>query len=201
MEEPEVVTQRESQIARVFRPLGRGPMRREQALRAAQILGVHWTTLYRMRARSLRDPRTSSLIADPGGRKRDPQRLVPEVEAVVSEVVERWLPRQSALAHPILDTHMEVRTRCTSVGLKPPSRNTIPRRMEAHRQAELALLQLVAGLHRSESVWTREVSVEQHAALFGAESSPICASTASFSGRACRRHPGGRTPCPMSFKS
>jgi len=66
--------------------------------------------------------------------------LVPEVEAVVSEVVERWLPRQSALAHPILDTHMEVRRRCTSVGLKPPSRNTIQRRVEAHRQAHLALL-------------------------------------------------------------
>jgi hypothetical protein len=36
------------------------------------------------------------------------------------------MPRQRELAHPILDAHMEVRSRCRQLGLKPPSRNTAP---------------------------------------------------------------------------
>ena len=134
------ITDREIAIARVLRPLGTGPLRRSQAERAAQLLGVHWTTIYRLRARFLRDPRTSSLVADRGGRAGEPERLAPEVEAVVTEVVSQWLPAQRFLAHPILDTHMEVRSRCNVLGLKPPARNTVERRVKAHREAELMFL-------------------------------------------------------------
>ena len=42
MQSPREIGEREVQIARVLRPLGRGPMRREQAERAAQLLGIHW---------------------------------------------------------------------------------------------------------------------------------------------------------------
>ncbi|HET9643447.1 MAG TPA: hypothetical protein VFP68_08845 [Burkholderiaceae bacterium] len=140
MEDPGAVTKREIEIARVLRPLGSGPLSREQAVRAGQLLGVHWTTVYRMRARFLRDPRTSSLVADRGGRRGDPLRLAPEVEAIVSDVVERWMASQRHRAHPLLEAHMEIRQRCDKLGLKPPSRNTVQRRVEAHRQAELTLL-------------------------------------------------------------
>ncbi len=140
MEEPRAITQREIQIARVLRPLGRGPLRRSQAVLAGQLLGVHWTTVYRLRARFLRDPLTSSLVPDPGGRRGEPQRLNPDVEAVVTSVVQHWIAGQRQLAHPILDAHMEVRRRCKDLGLKAPSRNTIQRRVTAHQQAELAVL-------------------------------------------------------------
>jgi putative transposase len=134
------ITEREIAIARVLRPLGTGPLQRSQAERAAQLLGLHWTTIYRLRARFLRDPRTSSLVADRGGRRAEPERLARLVEGVVTEVVSQWLPAQRFLAHPILDTHMEVRRRCNALGLKPPARNTVERRVQAHREAELMFL-------------------------------------------------------------
>lgn len=140
MHEPSPITEREIEIARVLRPLGRGALARAQAERAAQLLGVHWTTVYRLRVRFLRDPRTSSLVADAVGRKRDPHRLDPAVEAIVTEVVSQWLPKQRLLAHPILDTHMEVRQRCHALGLKPPARNTVERRVESFRESELMFL-------------------------------------------------------------
>jgi hypothetical protein len=36
------------------------------------------------------------------------------------------MPQQRELAHPVLDAHMEVRSRCRQLGLKPPSCNTAP---------------------------------------------------------------------------
>ena len=81
-----------------------------------------------------------SLVADAVGRKRDPHRLDPAVEAIVTEVVTQWLPKQRLLAHPILDTRMEVRQRCHVLGLKPPARNTVERRVESFRESELMFL-------------------------------------------------------------
>lgn len=140
MQESPPATAQEIRIARVLRALGRGPLRRDQAERAAQLLGLHWTTVYRLRARFLRDPVTSSLKPEQRGRRSDPHRLSAEVEVVVADVVERWLPRQPDVAHPVLDAHMEVRRRCRELDLTAPARNTVQRRMQAHRDAELALL-------------------------------------------------------------
>jgi hypothetical protein len=39
---------RAAQIARVLRPLGRKPMSMEQAQVAGKLLGLHWTTMYRL---------------------------------------------------------------------------------------------------------------------------------------------------------
>ncbi|WP_176071252.1 hypothetical protein [Piscinibacter koreensis] len=39
---------REQRIARVLRPLGTAPLSREQAERAGQLLGLHWTSVYRL---------------------------------------------------------------------------------------------------------------------------------------------------------
>ena len=145
MQSPREIGEREVQIARVLRPLGRGPMRREQAERAAQLLGIHWTTVYRLRARFLADPRTSALVPDAGGRRGEPWRLAPAVEAIVSSVVDQWVPRRRELAHPVLDTFNEVRRRCTEHGLVAPSRNTVARRLRSHRGQELQHLASLPG--------------------------------------------------------
>ena len=138
--EPSTLSEREIQIARVLRPLGTGKMTRAQAERAGQLLGVHWTTVYRLRTRFLRDPVASSLLPSRGGRLKEPLRLAPKLEAVVGDVVERWLPRQRELAHRTLDTYNEVRRRCLELGLKAPARNTVARRIASHRDMELKFL-------------------------------------------------------------
>jgi putative transposase len=140
MSESDGITERERRIAQVLRPLGRGPMTQSQAERAGQLLGVHWTTVYRLRTRFLRDPVAGALAPSPLGRRNDPRRLAGDVEAVITEVVEQWLPRQRELAHPLLDAWREVKQRCAKLQLKAPGRNTVARRMAAHRDDELALL-------------------------------------------------------------
>lgn len=115
-------------------------MTRAQAERAGQLLGVHWTTVYRLRTRFLRDPVASSLLPSRPGRLKEPRRLVPQLEAVVGDVVERWLPRQREMAHRTLDTYNEVRRRCLELGLKAPARNTVARRIASHREMELKFL-------------------------------------------------------------
>lgn len=140
MGEAEAITEREQRIARVLRPLGHAPMTQAQAERAGQLLGVHWTTVYRLRERFLRDPVTSTLLPSPRGRRKDPKRLAQAVEEVVQEVVEQWMPEQRELPHPALQAFHEVRRRCAQLGLQAPGRNTVARRIEAHRQNELARL-------------------------------------------------------------
>ena len=54
---------------------------------AGQLLGVHWTTVYRLRARFLRDPVVSALAPSPLGRRNDSRRLAGDVETVITEVV------------------------------------------------------------------------------------------------------------------
>jgi hypothetical protein len=42
MPEERLFTERELKIARVLRPLASAPLSREQAMLAAQLLGIHW---------------------------------------------------------------------------------------------------------------------------------------------------------------
>ncbi len=126
---------REASIARVLRPLGRGPLTLRQARRAGQLLGMHWASAYRLRRRFLADPVASSVKRAKPGPKEGARRLSARVEAVVEEVLTDWLPRQRHLAHPLLDLFMEVRRRCVRAGLQPPSRNTVARRWAQHREA------------------------------------------------------------------
>lgn len=53
---------RELKIAEILRPLGTGPLSRQMAMRAAQLLNVHWTSVYRLRRRFLAHP-VASLFA------------------------------------------------------------------------------------------------------------------------------------------
>lgn len=59
------LTEREIEIARVLHPLGTKSMTRSQAAMAARLLGVHWTTVYRLRQRFLRDPTAPATASAP----------------------------------------------------------------------------------------------------------------------------------------
>ena len=123
-----------------MRPLGIQPLSRDQAIRAAQLLGVHWTTVYRLRKRFLDDPVASAVSPRSPGAKDGSKRLKPGLEEIIADVLTNWLPRKKELAHPLSDIHMEVRRICRKQGVSAPSRNTVSRRWERHKEAMAAQL-------------------------------------------------------------
>lgn len=135
MASSEEIEARAAKIASVLRPLGNGVLSREQAKRAAQLLNVHWATVYRLRRRFLANPVTSTLQPSPCGRIPG-GRLDPAVETVIDDVVHEWLPAQRQLAHPATDLVLEIKRRCAVVGLDSPSRSTVARRWTAYRQQD-----------------------------------------------------------------
>jgi putative transposase len=139
MIEPKQPTEREIRIAGVLRLLGTGPMTREQARRVGQLLGIHWSTVYKLRRRFLQHPVASAVAPRPRGPKNGSKRIDSRVEAVMQEVLSDWLPCQRHLAHPLLDVFMgEVRRRCHGTKLQPQGRNTVARRWAAHRERQAA---------------------------------------------------------------
>ena len=131
---------RAAQIARVLRPLGRKAMSMEQAKGAGKLLGLHWTTVYRLRKRFLEDPVATSVSPKAPGPDAGYKRLDPDVEEVIRHALIRWLPRQRELAHPQLDLTLHIRACCKREGLKPPSRSTVVRRWALHREEEASRL-------------------------------------------------------------
>lgn len=93
------VSDRDTRIAQVLRPLGTLPLTREQAVRAAQLLGVHWTTVYRLRARFLSNPVTSSLSPRKRGPRTGFRSLGQSVEQVVEQVLVTWPNPPGATLH------------------------------------------------------------------------------------------------------
>ena len=134
------LTEREIQIARVLRPLGKKPMSRTQAQMAGKLLGMHWASVYRLRRRFLGDPVASSLVQRSRGPKPGGKRVNARAEQIVGDVLQRWVPKQRELANPLLDTWMEVRRRCALAAVTAPGRNTVARRIAEHRDAQAALL-------------------------------------------------------------
>lgn len=127
---------RELAAAKIFRPLGEAPLTRKQALRAAQLLGLHRSSVYRLRRRYLEDPVTASLVRCRPGPPRGRHLLSDQLEAIIQEVLSDWLPRQKHLAHPLHAICREVRMRCNAARATPPSRATISRRWVEHRDKE-----------------------------------------------------------------
>lgn len=115
-------------------------MSRDLAVRAAQLLGVHWTTVYRLRSRFLANPVTSSVAPRPSGPKNGSRRIAADAEEVIADVLTRWLPKHKQLANPLADVHMEVRRICRNSGISAPSRNTVARRWDRHKEALAAQL-------------------------------------------------------------
>jgi len=52
---------RAAKVADILRPLGRGPLAKKPAVVAANLLGVHWTTVYRFRRKFLANPVASAV--------------------------------------------------------------------------------------------------------------------------------------------
>lgn len=127
---------RAAKVADILRPLGRGPLSKKLAVVAANLLGVHWTTVYRLRRKFLANPVASAVAPKRRGPSKGDRRLGRAVDTVIDEVVHVWLPTQRQLAHPATDLVLEVRRRCELAGLQPPSRTTIGRRWAQHREAD-----------------------------------------------------------------
>jgi len=128
---------REATIARILRPLGTGPLSRSQARLAANLLSVHWTTVYRLRKRFLADPVASAVRPRARGPKAGNNHLGSRAEVIMDDVLTTWLPGQRQLAHPLADLTLEIRRRCTEAGVTPPGRHTVARRLVVHRDAEM----------------------------------------------------------------
>jgi putative transposase len=117
----------------VLRPLGNRRLTREQALRTAQLLKVHWTSVYRMRRRFLASPVASSVAP----RKQGPKpggRIDVLVESIVQAALHLWLPKQKQLAHPLLDLCKEIGQQCRTAWLAQPARNTVKARWARYRE-------------------------------------------------------------------
>ena len=134
MKQEPTLSERELSIARILRPLGTQPMSMEQAHRAAQLLEVHWTSVYRLRKRYLEDRVASSLIPRPNGPREGSSRLDPDVDRIIRSTFTKWFVRQKNLAHPVNDLTAEIRRVCHKDGLPKPSRHTIARRWKQHSE-------------------------------------------------------------------
>ena len=118
-------SEREIKIAEVLRPLGEGPLSRAMAERAGKLLGVHWTSVYRLRKRFLAHPVASAVKPRARGPQPGRHTLKAPVEAMVTEVLEEWLPRQKRLAAPLRELTEEIHRRCAARKQKAPGRNTV----------------------------------------------------------------------------
>ena len=96
------LTERDLKVAQILRPLGTQPLSMQQAKVASQLLGVHWTSIYRLRRRFLLNPVASSVAPMDPGPKVGSTRLAEPVEAIIDDVLRDWLGRQRHLAHPLL---------------------------------------------------------------------------------------------------
>jgi hypothetical protein len=85
---------RDLSIARLFRSLGRQAMTKEQAKRAAQLLQMHWSSVYRLRKRFLLDPVATSVARRPPGPRDASRRLDPQAEEMIAVTLAKWLPKQ-----------------------------------------------------------------------------------------------------------
>lgn len=134
------ITERETKIASVLRPLGSDPLTREHAQVAARLLCVRWTHVHRLRRRSLASPPGHEL----GDTKEDGPKarhwLDRNVEVIVQTALDQWMPRQRHLTHSWLDLCKEIGQRCTGAHLPQPSRNTVAQRWALYRGEQQALL-------------------------------------------------------------
>ena len=120
----------------VIRGLADNPTRTRADVKAAgAVLGYGTTRVYRLLRRYLADPRLTSLLPQPPGRKRGVSQCSAEVESLINEVVEAvYLTRQRPR---ISDIEIELRKRCREVGLKPPSRKAITARVRSKPRYEV----------------------------------------------------------------
>lgn len=108
---------------------------RADVIAAGAALGYGPTRIYALLRRYLSDPRLTSLLPQPPGRKRGVSQCAAEMDSLINEVVEAvYLTRQRPR---ISDIQIEIRKRCRDVGLKPPSRKAITARVRSKPKYEV----------------------------------------------------------------
>src|SRR6185437_13699493 len=120
----------------VIHALAQQPERtRAEVVAAARMLGCGPTHVYALLRRYLADPRLTSLLPRPPGRRLGFSVCSEEVDALINEVIETiYLTRQRAR---ISDVEAEVRRRCHALGLTPPSRKAITARIRRKPRNEI----------------------------------------------------------------
>lgn len=120
----------------VIHALAQQPERtRAEVVAAARMLGCGPTHVYALLRRYLADPRLTSLLPRPPGRRLGFSVCSEELDALINEVIETiYLTRQRAR---ISDVEAEVRRRCHALGLTPPSRKAITARIRRKPRNEI----------------------------------------------------------------
>ena len=102
---------------------------RADVMTAGAALGYGPTRIYRLLRRYLADPRLTSLLPQPPGRKRGVSQCTAEIDSLINEFIDAvYLTRQRPR---ISDVEIELRKRCREAGLKPPSRKAITARVRS----------------------------------------------------------------------
>ncbi|CAO3439648.1 Mu transposase C-terminal domain-containing protein [Azospirillum argentinense] len=113
---------------RVVKALAETPKRsRAMVAEGAAALGVTTNMVYRLIARYLEDPRTTTLLPRKRGKPTGLEMLDAPVERIVTATItEMAFMRPKRTGDAI---HLEIRRRCIGAGLKPPGRTTVYRRL------------------------------------------------------------------------
>lgn len=118
---------RDALLRHLLRSTG-GKLTREVVKVAREELGIPRSTLFRLVARFRRIKRATSLLPQPAGTPSGAKRLDPRVEALIAEQVDRfWLKKERPTTKaPVQRVH----DACRVEGLRPPTRQTIQRRVD-----------------------------------------------------------------------
>jgi putative transposase len=122
--------------AAILRSAGDDGMTRATAERAARVLGVHPTTVYRWRKRLLEAGIVTALEDRKRGFPGGQGRLSHEQECVIGEVIEASLQRGAFVRG--VDLVEEIGRRCVRGGLQIPSRRAVERRWKRAQEARAA---------------------------------------------------------------
>ncbi|TWB86828.1 putative transposase [Bradyrhizobium macuxiense] len=108
---------------------------RAKTVAAARELGCGPTRVYALLRQYLLDPRLTSLLPQPRGRKVGTTLLDPAVEALIEATIDDvYLTRQRVRLVELTD---EVRRGCVAGGLAPPSRKAITARLRARKAGDV----------------------------------------------------------------
>ena len=120
----------------VIQRLGHSTHRTTKEVLAASVeLGCGPAHVYRLLQRYLADPRLTSLLPRRRGTKVGHSYIQPEVEAIINDAIDEvYLTCQRPR---VMDLVTEVRRRCRAIGLTPPGRKGITRRLQARPKNEV----------------------------------------------------------------
>jgi putative transposase len=102
--------------------------------------GVGIRQLQRLRKKLQKDSRASALVRSPGGRPEGLNRLSDQVHALINRLVAKYYMRRERPAK--MDLVERVRSVCRRLGLHPPSKNAVIRRIDSHLGYEADLKRL-----------------------------------------------------------